>query len=202
MRATTVLLSILIFLLGCSNSAPTPSESESPEAEPPEIDYVQVFTSLLNSKDDEERLTGIVGLSINGPQAKPALPALSSLVRLDPNRIIRAQAVVALVYIDPAAEEVLPSLTYATRDKEPDVRKKAMEALSRVGPRANLAVDELIRLLKDPEPELRCAAARALGSIGPGAEKARPFLAVIGDVDEDESVRAMARDAIRWIDDK
>jgi hypothetical protein len=83
----------------------------------------------------------------------------------------RANALEALVHVDPSPERLEPLTIDALADTSPDVRAVGVLALERIGARADRAtmvVDRLVIGLTDPAPEVRARSADALGWIGVG----------------------------------
>lgn len=83
----------------------------------------------------------------------------------------RANALEALVHVDPSPERLEPLAIDALADTSPDVRAVGVLALERIGARADRArmvVDRLIVGLTDAAPEVRARSADALGWMGVG----------------------------------
>src|SRR5271170_4156910 len=74
----------------------------------------------------------------------------------------------SLAAIGPPAEEALPALLDALRDKEANVRGIAAFALARLGP---AAVPALVSGLDHVDPGVRAGSALALGGMGAGARR-------------------------------
>jgi HEAT repeat protein len=81
---------------------------------------------------------------------------------LDPDRIVRFSAALALGNIGPAAKDAAPSLIDALKDMDGGLRQAASAALVKIGP---AAVPALINALKDNDREVRTAAELALKRI-------------------------------------
>jgi HEAT repeat protein/S1-C subfamily serine protease len=107
--------------------------------------------------------------------AQSAYPVLLKLLAEDGSSLVRREAAVAVVAVDPAGQKAVPLLARALRaDKE--LRLQAAISLKTMGPAAEAAVPELIAVLKDPEPEFHQQVVAALGGIGPAAKSAVPIL--------------------------
>ncbi len=138
-------------------------------------------------------------VSLLGPRAKSAVPALSAILSRrygDPfsNYNPRVSAARALSRIGPDAREAIPALIKATtpmklesdRDSAPrdeldvDAAMSAAEALGAMTSDEDVVVPALIRVLESDggrnNHRTREAAARSLGRFGPAARKAVPAL--------------------------
>ncbi len=133
---------------------------------------VPALTELLTDKDAGIRLAAIQTLREIGPEAKMAVPALTSLLK---NRDVQCEAASALGRIGPDAKTAVPALIELLTEAED--RRDAAEALGRIGPDAKAAVPALTKTLTDQDTSVREAAAWALGKMGRGAETSVPVLA-------------------------
>lgn len=83
----------------------------------------------------------------------------------------RANALEALVHVDPLPERLEPLAIAASSDTSDDVRAVAVLAFERIGARsdrARMVVDRLVSGLADPAPEVRARSADALAWVGVG----------------------------------
>jgi HEAT repeat protein len=179
---------------------------------------VPALIDLANQGDD--------GLAAEGGPQYMAMCALGSIAAKDQTTIpdvvpalvavlrgqegeVRGLAAFALSLIGPKAENAVPALIDALRDKaraDPLVAKKirenALYALRRIGPGATAATPVLVAMLLDNKLDYsdRQGAAEVLGAIGHGAGEAERALAQAAERDEDHRVRsaaAQALDAVR-----
>ena len=93
-------------------------------------------------------------LGVIGADARPAIPALVSALK-DPEERVRANAVTALVRIEPANPQALPGLIEAMRDPSSRVRYVANAALLKVGPVNLEVIRGFIRLVRDNAERFR-----------------------------------------------
>jgi HEAT repeat protein len=115
-------------------------------------------------------------LSLFGPSAAPAIPALLQAAR-DVDEPLRRAAVASLGAIrNPITLEPLTDILLF--DPSPAVQDAAAVSLAQLGP---TAVDVLQRLLDDPEDEIIIRAADGLRQIGPPARQASARLAALLD---------------------
>ena len=116
---------------------------------------------MLQSSRPAVQLQGAYGLSLKGPEARPAVPRLTELLKSNEARV-RQNAALALGKIGPDARHAVPALTEALKDKEWNVRRQAAVSLGEIGPAAKDAAPELREAMKDTADETilvqRCAA--------------------------------------------
>jgi HEAT repeat protein len=143
---------LLLLLAGCGKSPP-PYEGKS----------VSELEEMLRSPDEARQLQGAFGLSRQGADAAPALPALRQALQSD-KAPVRQAAAQALGKIGNA--EAVPDLVAALRDSHWPVRRQAAVALGELGPAARAARPDLEKLRRDPDPLVRKAAQDALHQIG------------------------------------
>ncbi|MHB1033611.1 MAG: HEAT repeat domain-containing protein [Pirellulales bacterium] len=167
----------------------------------------------LTDERPRTRIDAANALGRMGPEAKPAIPALTELLRdKDPN--VRIAAVSALGRIASAA---VPALTELRKNVGPSaggapgmdlnpsglrvvgplirIRPAAARALGQIGP---AAIPALTELLRDKDWEVRCFAAEALGKIGSEAKMAIPALTALLK-DKNPNVRVAAAEALGGI---
>ena len=114
----------------------------------------------------------------------------------------RLTACRVLARLGPSA---LPTLLEAVHGEPLLLRRKAIESLGRVKPPTAEAVNKLVSLLGDSDNEIRKSALEALGHIGQTAKQHDPqlvakLMAILNNVNEDETVRSMAKDALKKVD--
>ena len=149
---------------------------------------IQTLINKLKDPEGGVRRDAAEALGKIGPDAKPAVPALSEAFK-DKNEVVRLAAGVALARIVP---EGVPALIEALKDKNEVFRLAAAVALARIGPEA---VPALIEALKDEDKVVRVFAAIALAEIGPEAKAAVPDL-IEALKDKDKDVRRVAAQAL------
>jgi HEAT repeat protein len=161
------------------------------------------LVTQLKEGDRTGRRQAALELAERGPDAVVALRPLAAALR-DEAEEVRTAAAGALLHIGPAglraeapdvraaatralgelearADEALPHLAAALRDKEKEVRVAAADGVVKVAPRCLAAQD----------PEVRRRAAEALGNVGGDAQAVLPQLARAAH-DPDDAVRAAA----------
>jgi len=112
----------------------------------------------------------------------------------DPNPVVKAAVVSALLRAGEPFEAVEPALYELMQNPDPGTRSAAGKAVGRAhGVNTKAAMEFLAGMLKDPIPRPRIAAARSLGLIGDLG--ALPILKAALH-DEDDAVRATAGGAI------
>ncbi|MDB4876932.1 MAG: hypothetical protein JWM41_3378 [Gemmatimonadetes bacterium] len=119
-------------------------------------------------RDSAARDAAIVALGVLSDTGAAARSALRRAFT-ETNGETRANALEALLHVDPAPERLEPLALTALADSSADVRATAVFALERVGAspdRAAATVERLVRALADPAPEVRARSADALGWIG------------------------------------
>jgi HEAT repeat protein len=131
----------------------------------------------LASAEDKVKVTALQELSRVGSDVKPALPAITKLLK-DGSTEVRIQAANTLAVLSTNALDAVPALMEALRkDKEAKVRSYAAFAFKTMARDAKTAVPALIDGLKDKDDEVRCVCADALGRMGPDAKEAVGALA-------------------------
>jgi len=121
----------------------------------------------LNISAPSQRWT-IRSLAAIGPAAKKATPALLRATT-NPDVIVRAESLHALVRIHAEPDLAVPALTKALTDPNGTVRFVACNSLAQLGETAQEAVPVLVKTLSDPVRDVRHRAAAALRSIDPEA---------------------------------
>jgi HEAT repeat protein len=120
---------------------------------------------MLDDPNPAVRVQGAQGLSLHGPAARPAVPALVKALQSS-DALLRPQSALALGAIGPDAREAVAALTMTLDDPEWSVRRQAVLALGQIGPGARSAVDALRRLQgSDPNGLVRKAVDQALPKI-------------------------------------
>jgi HEAT repeat protein len=161
------------------------------------------LTEVLTDK--QTRLHALRALKRIGPDARPAVSALTDVVKNDlaPFSPVCTEACEALGRIGPAAKEAVPVLIEAAKLKAAgnSVRLQATIALGRIGPAARAAVPVLIEAVKEPAHRgpVRWHAATALGQIGKDARDAIPALVEIVKDAKAGPARVLAVEALGQI---
>ncbi len=157
---------------------------------------LQAVIEAVADPDERVRLAVIDVLEALGPEAAPAVPALTAALG-DRNRFVIWSAARALGRIGPtehtpaAVSGLIRTLDYL----DVDVRLAAVLALERLGPAARAAVPALAQSVRLPDPNLRMAALRALVGIGTDAQPALPAMAA-AVADPDARVRRTAAESL------
>ena len=175
----------------------------------------------------ERQMHLIAAFSALGSSAKPAIPALTNLLRQphtayvsacalarigpqglpplvgaldDPHPEVRAAAAGVLGSVESDAEKILPALRQSLRDADTHVRIGSVVSLAALGRSKPQAVlPELIAAVGDSNVAVRIYAADALGRLGSDARPAIPELLKLAD-GLDRIASGKARDAIGRID--
>lgn len=170
---------------------------------------VPLLTSnLAMGKDEDEQtlLWSIKALSLFGPVARDAAPALIGILQDEGRSAAQRQsALYALAQIGTSHPRVVPVLISVLQsdggrssgagqeDRDAVVlRELAAESLALIGPPAAVAVPALLRAAEDPHDGIRRKATTALGAMGADAEIAVPALMRVMVLDESEAVRDAA----------
>ncbi|MBX3440319.1 MAG: HEAT repeat domain-containing protein, partial [Planctomycetaceae bacterium] len=154
-------------------------------------------------------------LSLFGPVAAPAAPALADLLDdVRRSHLDRLSSVEALARIGTAHEAAVPALIrQADRGTEGEIARgtdthdagelceAAVDGLAIVGAAAAPAVPALIRMSREDSSRLRKKAAVALGGIGPAAEIAAQALTELALFDDSPEVRGAAGASLAAIGD-
>ncbi|MHB1425241.1 MAG: HEAT repeat domain-containing protein [Gemmataceae bacterium] len=187
---------------------------------------VPLLVKDLQAAEENQRLAAVLALTVIGPAAKEAAPALVDALR---DRQLSAAALIALPALGAAA---VPNLIELLKSPQADHRLLALQVLAKIGaeasaallpaiaslldadsavrvwaavviqaigPDARAAVPILIANLRSLRPEVRSAAAAALGHIGPDAKEARQLLLECL-LDAEEDVRYAAALSLGRID--
>ena len=118
---------------------------------------VPLLAEVTRSEDATMRFGALEILTLLGPEAREALPALSSLAGHSPDPALKS-----------AAERAIKSISSIDNLKagDPAVRIAAAETLGQLGWRAMAALPSLFITLKDPESKVRAAAVNAVQALG------------------------------------
>jgi HEAT repeat protein len=147
------LAAVLVFVAGCGHKPPYEGRS------------VADLQKMLDDPNPTVRVQGAQGLSLHGPEARPAVPALIKTLQ-SPDALLRTQSALALGAVGPDAREAVPALTAALDDPEWSVRRQAALALGQIGPGARPAAPTLHRLQQsDPNGLVRKAVEQALPKV-------------------------------------
>ncbi len=102
----------------------------------------------LKDKDVMVRQACITGLTVMGPDAKEAAPALAEALATP---ALQYWAAKALERIGPPAKEAVPPLINVVKDRNSQGRTPAILALAAIGPDAKEAAPVLVALLGEPQ---------------------------------------------------
>jgi HEAT repeat protein len=155
-----------------------------------------VLTRALDDASPQVRVAAASALAKIG--ALSAIAALHRVALNDPSEDVRAEAVEAIVGIDPRHGRTMETIRRLLHDSSPLVRERAVYALASCGSAAPSGVawlPDLIAALSDSAPSVRAAVAESLRLLGPRAVAAIPRLRNALD-DESAHVRARARAAL------
>jgi HEAT repeat protein len=118
---------------------------------------------MLHDTNPAVQAQGAYGLSLLGPEARDAVPAL--IEALTKETIVRQNAALALGHIGPDAKAAVPALIGALSDSEWTVRRQAALALGEIGAEAGAAIPQLEKLRHDKDRLVRHAATQALAQV-------------------------------------
>jgi HEAT repeat protein len=107
------------------------------------------------------RPLAVAYLGALGPDAEPAVPALSAALH-DSDPQVRSLAALTLGKIGPAAEPAIPALVDMLKESDPRLRAAAATALGLFGPGAQDAIPALTEALRDSDDEVRRSADGAI----------------------------------------
>jgi HEAT repeat protein len=164
----------------------------------------EVLVALL--KDDKYkshaiRPQSLLALRRIGPNAKPALPALTELLKDTGD--FHADVAVTMLVID--ADGAKPALEWVRKvltDKDNDDLYDLLESLPNLGAAAEPLIPELLALLQSKTLYQRERAIETLGAIGPDAKDALPELKKIAESDTRPRIRTAIADAVKKIEAK
>ena len=161
--------------------------------------------TVFLDKDDRERgeahQLGCLGLAALGAEARPAVPALITLLNSETGAV-RFAAFQSLGALSPAAGDALPVLRTHLKDPSPEVQFGAVLALELVRQSPDRVVPVLVDYLNQTPPpasSVQPYAIRSLAKFGTGAKSAVPLL--LGLLNSpDMSQRVTATNALKSID--
>lgn len=162
---------------------------------------IDPLTKLLTCSDPEAVEFAAYTLAGMGEQARPALPALQTLLTHH-NRRVRLHAAETIARIAPPAdrEAAIDFLVLMTAEPSAEIRTLALLALGSVVKEPTPALTTaLTSALHDDDAEVRSAAALMLGGFGPKAEPvvAQLEFVIAGDRQDVKQAAATALDCIR-----
>jgi HEAT repeat protein len=171
---------------------------------PPPFDILPALIELLS--DDDWVLRNSIPLAIGklGTAARPALPGLARLARIelasDGGFCAAIEAIRSIDPDSPEAQALIEPLAALLRDSRSELhRQKAMFQLMGFGRSAAVAVGPLQDALKSANPDVRRRATFVLGYVGPAATRALADLELLFHDDPDENNRRSAQEAMRKI---
>jgi hypothetical protein len=151
--------------------------------------------------DDAQRLRRIEAwLNMQGGKiaddlaAKIKDPSVGLPTRITACRVLTRQGPVAI-----------PTLLEASRGEPRQLRLKAIECLGRVKPTNAEVVSRLVLLLEDDDYDIRKGSLSSLAAIGPAVKEhdatiVEKLIAILNDGNEDETIRSLAKDALKKVD--
>ncbi|WP_197440846.1 HEAT repeat domain-containing protein [Thalassoglobus neptunius] len=156
--------------------APTRPE-ETPVASPEEIpaaelaatpipENLQPVIALLSSEVPGERISGLVQLSLQGPEAQPASLEVRKLLE-DPNPLVRTHAAGTIRDLEGDAWDTVHELRDLLTEDDPQVVQLSAYLLGKMGPEAMDAVEQLCQIRDQGTGLARLHAAEALLNIVP-----------------------------------
>lgn len=168
---------------------------------------VEVLVALLKDKKHQSSMVrsyGLAALKHIGPSAKPALPALTDLLKDDgPFHFDVAAAMLAIdPESKPAVEWLRTVLRVLSGGPNPDYEDadEVLERVPELGAAAAPLVPALAPLLKSKVLRQRRWAIEALGAIGPASKMTLPDLKALAASDSREDVRKLAAAAVAKIE--
>ncbi len=138
------------------------------------------LTEVTKSEDAKVRHGALAILTLLGPEARDALPALRSLADQSQDAAVKSDAEGAIKSI---------SSIDNLKANDPAVRIAAAVTLGQLGWRATSALPALVVNLKDPDAKVRTAAVNALQVLGPVSGAAVPPLGAALADEADGGVR-------------
>jgi HEAT repeat protein len=163
---------------------------------------VPVLIDLLHTGDaaggKEVRLMAALALGHAGPEAEPAVPALTELLS-DPSPDVRVAAAEALGKVGPAATGAVPGMAALLKEDQPARVVRVLKALRRLRGANYEAIPAFVEATRHPDAETRENASEALGEAGAAARDALPALRPLLK-DDNEKVREEAEAAIKKIE--
>ncbi len=119
-RTVRALLILATFLAACRSRPPYEGKS------------VAELEGLLRKPDLIAQAQGAYGLSLLGPGALDALPALIDAMK-SPGALVRQNAALAIGKIGPGAKAAVPALIEGLADSEWTVRRQSADSLGEIG---------------------------------------------------------------------
>jgi HEAT repeat protein len=166
----------------------------------PSIDAAMAEVETLSKSSDPD--TGMRLLKIEtwlNMQGEKSAPDLAARIK-DPatGLATRLTACRVLARMGPVAQ---PTLLEAAAGEPKQLRLKAIESLGRVKPSSKEILDKLLALVDGDDFDTRKAALGAIEDIGTPAKSAVPKLVgILNDVNEDETIRSLAKAALKKVD--
>lgn len=148
---------------------------------------------------DQRRTLGAYGFAALGEEARPAVPALISLLN-DKNDRVRYLSVFTLRCLGPVAADALPSLIICLNDPEFTVRDDAVSALGTIHEQPERVVPILTDFLqKNRADGILCV--EAIGSLAKFGVEAKPAVPILLELlnDKEPQIRSAATNALTQI---
>jgi HEAT repeat protein len=166
-------------------------------------DAVPDLVTALDVDDAEFRREVLFTLGRIGPASAPAVDKITEILKTDENERVLSAACYALGSIGTPASKAAPALVEMYNEGTEFQRMLAIWALLKVRPGfesvVSRAIPMMIKGLSHERVDVRVEAARALGDIGPKAVDSLDALKKAETADENEAVRAAAKEAIAKI---
>jgi len=206
----TVLALLTCTAAGCVESNPyspaLPNERTTEQTKQSDEVQVSALVDDLRSTDDEVRRKAINSLTRLGPAAKPAVPALTEILK-DRHARFRPSVAISFNQILPPYVDlvkVFPDLRYVgdippvdrwPADQRQKLAKAEEKAKAEAAKAIAVALPTLVAALTDENVYVRQYAALSLGACGPLASDSVPEL-TLALRDDNEAVRVSAVEAL------
>jgi hypothetical protein len=210
------LVALILLLTGCgdrpvANADPNKKKPKKPGAKPAtKIDIdPNMYASVPAALEDVKRLAASGEASAGHEllktetwivrQGDGSVALLAERVADNgENLAVRMTACRILAKLGPPGR---PAVTAATDSPKKELRVKAIESLGRIKPVEKASLDKLMSLLDDKEYDIRKAALLGIKATDKeGAAATTRLMAVLNDTKEDETIRSLAKDALKSVD--
>jgi hypothetical protein len=132
-------------------------------------------------------------------QGESGVPTLTECIANESEDVrVRMTACRVLAKLGPVGRSAVMA---ATDSSVKPLRVKAVESLGRIKPADQASVDKLIKLIDDKDYDVRKAALLGLAFTGTAGKSAVPkLMKTLNNTNEDETVRSLAKDALKKVD--
>lgn len=172
MRVAVVVVGLLpLFAAGAADDDPVVNGVKLSEA-------IARFKAAGGNDEASVNKRGELAQAIAAYDAPKAYAFLGTVLREEKSAGVKINLMLALNRLGAKAKPLVPELTAALKDADPDVRSEAADTLGIIGPDAKSAAPALLALLKDAaQPAgVRAATPRALHAVGADAKEVVPVL--------------------------